>query len=450
MVNILLTIKQYNHQTIHSVQNLSVEILTKTVLSIRLNRNDIWSKNSQFSMLNSLFKLVGKKKFKVPMNKLYWPLKSAKLSKVIGSQFLFLLSFIIPQLLISTVVTATERVSFKEATYGNLPTSVGQVFIMPSDGKAASYTLLDCNTQNTFTSDGTTLYEDSKPRTDTLTICPQNQWQTVKVAFNEFDINTTDLLWAYDGDLKALRKHQAPLIGNANGFGVSSAFGGWIKSNCDPGINESGCLTFVFTTNGDANKGTGWEAIATCEEKDIKIKVPNIASQVWCGEFFNVLTIGGPTVTSNCNNAIDDETLVEVYSNGGACINSTVSKSRGKTITQTFAVGVYTIKYTLTSDPTKTTSTVFSVGDPALVCNDRIHISMGSDCGTNLTPDMITENHCDPIPGIMHYEIIVKDNFGNVITSGGKDGNYPYITKEMVDFCAVSYTHLTLPTKRIV
>ncbi len=381
------------------------------------------------------------------MNEMYPSFKWTKQTKQFYYSCILLLSLIIPHFLVINITTA-ERVSFKEATYGSLPNSFGQVFTMPSDGTATSYTISDCTAKNQFISDGSTLYADATARRDTLTLCPQNQWQTVKVTFEKFDVSNKDLLSVHNGNLAALRSYTAPLIGSASGYGASAAFGAWVQASCDPGINPSGCLTFTFKTNGDYNKGTGWDGWVSCESRDIQLQAPNINSQVWCGEYFDVLTIGGPTITTNCNAAIDDETMVEVYNaNGSTCISTTVSKSKGKTVTQTFAVGVYAITYTLKSDPTKTVSTVFSVGDPSLTCNDRINVSMGSGCGSNLTPDMITENHCDPIPGIMHYEITIKDNFGKVIASGGKNGKYPYITKDMINFCGE--TTYTAEIKRV-
>ena len=346
--------------------------------------------------------------------------------------------FLLTALLIITVpLFATEKDSFKEAIYGVLPSNtVGQVFSMPSDGKAVVYTIGNCNDDNQFINDGDILYGDAQSRKDTLTICPQNQWQGVKAIFSAFDLSSGDVLAVYDGDLQAMRNGTASFINSASGYGASAAFGAWVKATCDPSINPSGCLTFTFSTNGDFNKGTGWDAWVTCEDRDIQLSPPSITSKLNCSNYFDVLTIGGLQVNNSCGTSINDDILVEVFSSDGQdCVNAIVSKSKGKTVTQTFAIGNYAITYTLQSDPTKTKSTVFSVGQPSLVCNDRVNISLGASCSTALTPDMFTENSCEPIPGIMYYDITVKNASGKVIAKGGKNGDYPQITKDMINLC---------------
>jgi len=372
------------------------------------------------------------------MNKIYYILsvtdRKSKHFYALQALPLFLLTAL---LIITIPLFATEKDSFKEAIYGVLPSSTaGQVFSMPSDGKAIVYTIGNCDDDNQFISDGEHLYGDAQARKDTLTICPQNRWQGVKVVFSEFDLSSGDELAVYDGDLSAMRNGTASFINSASGYGASSAFGAWVKSSCDPSTNPSGCLTFTFATNGDYNKGTGWDAWVTCEARDIQLSAPSIFSSLDCDSYFDVLTIGGLQVTNSCGTSINDDILVEVFSrNGQSCINAVVSKSQGKTVTQTFAIGSYSITYTLLSDRTKTKSTVFSVGEPALVCNDKVNISLGSSCSTILQPDMFTENTCDPIPGIMYYEIQVKDAYGKVIVKGGKNGDYPTITKDMISLC---------------
>ena len=339
-----------------------------------------------------------------------------------------------------TQLPATERNSFKEATNGILSNSVGQVFTMPTGRKAISHTIINCNDENQFNSAGSPLYPDAQSNSDTITFCPQNPWQVIKVSFTHFDVAPGDGLEAYEGDLEQLRNRTASYIGSASGGSPSAAFGAWVQANCDPNINKTGCLSFRFITNGDNNKGTGWEAWVNCTERNIQLKAPDIRSQVLCGEYADVITIPGIDVSTDCG-VINDNVRVEIIGNQGHCVDAIVSKSRGKSITQSFAIGVYSIKYTLLSDQTKTVSTVFSVGSSNLVCNDRVNISLGSGCSTSLVPDMILENLCDPIPGVMYYHIVVTDRFGNIIAEGGKNGNYPQISHDLIDACgANTYT----------
>ena len=112
----------------------------------------------------------------------------------------FFLSLVL--LFISIIqLPATERNSFKEATNGILSNSVGQVFTMPTEGKAISHTIINCKEENQFNSWGSPLYLDEKPNTDTITFCPQNPWQVIKISFTHFDVANGDALEVYEGDL---------------------------------------------------------------------------------------------------------------------------------------------------------------------------------------------------------------------------------------------------------
>lgn len=352
--------------------------------------------------------------------------KSTKLAAFCLSMVLLFISI--------TQLPAIERNSFKEATNGILSNSVGQAFSMPTEGKAISHTIVNCKEENQFNSTGSPLYPDEKANTDTITFCPQNPWQVIKVSFTHFDVAGGDALEVYEGDLEQMRNGTATYIDGAHGGSPSLAFGAWVQANCDPDINETGCLTFRFRTNGDYNKGTGWKGWVNCKERNIQLKAPDIRSDVWCGEYSSIITIPGIEVSTDCG-IINDYVRVEIIGDHGHCVDAVVSKSRRQTVTQSFAIGVYSIKYTLISDKTKTVSTVFSVGSPNLVCNDKVNISLGSGCSTSLVPDMILENTCDPIPGIMYYHIVVRDPYGNIIAEGGKNGSYPQISHDLIDVC---------------
>ena len=369
------------------------------------------------------------------MNKVYTFLPSNGSVTLYKSAHLVAFFLTLVLLFISIIeLPATERNSFKEATNGILSNSVGQVFTMPTEGKAVSHTILNCYEENQFNSAGFPLYPDEKPSTDTITFCPQNPWQVIKVSFTHFDVAGGDALEVYEGNLEQMQDGTATYINSAYGGSASAAFGAWVQASCDPNLNPTGCLSFRFRTNGDYNKGTGWKAWVNCQERNIELKAPDIRSEVRCGEYSDIITIPGIEVLTQCG-TINDNVRVEVAGNYGNCIDAIVSKSRGISVTQSFAIGVYSIKYTLLSDETKTVSTVFSVGNTSIVCNDKINISLGSGCSTSLVPDMITENTCDPIPGIMYYHIVVKNQYGNIIAEGGKNGNYPQISHDMIDAC---------------
>ena len=77
------------------------------------------------------------------------------------------------------------------------------------------------------------------------TICPTDQWKQISFNFSEFDLAAGDTLCVFDG--KDTLNNQ---IAKWSGAGVSQT-GGWISSDCSPTVNPSGCLTFLFKTNGD-------------------------------------------------------------------------------------------------------------------------------------------------------------------------------------------------------
>lgn len=86
----------------------------------------------------------------------------------------------------------------------------------------------------------------------TFTICPSSG-NFVSVDFFSFQLGTGDFLSVYDGNSTA-----GPLI---NIFDVNTINPGLITS--DPNVNPSGCLTFVFTSDG-TNEGNGWAGAISC------------------------------------------------------------------------------------------------------------------------------------------------------------------------------------------
>jgi hypothetical protein len=331
-------------------------------------------------------------------------------------------------------------------------------FLMPNNGKAKSETITNCTDVNKFMDDGIPLYADTSARNDTLTICPSNQWQSVRIEFTKFDLAIGDSLHAYNGNLEALRNQNAPLIGKITGVGVSNAFGGWLNASCSPAINPSGCLTFVFETNGDLNKGTGWEAWANCTDKNIVLTPPSIPNpSLTCSEISKIQTIGAATLSSACGSISNDSTIVRIANaSGHICIDTVLSKQQNMTISDRFAIGSYIVTYKLKSDTTKQATTYFTINEPSLVCNDQVSISIGSACEVMITPDMILEGPCDTIQNTLYYAITVKDLAGKTIAKGsGKAGDYPVLTKDQLTACnntaykveisRIYYDGLTLP-----
>ncbi|MEM6319202.1 MAG: T9SS type A sorting domain-containing protein [Bacteroidota bacterium] len=345
------------------------------------------------------------------------------------------------------------------STANEAPLPFAQIFVMPNDGKAVTHTISDCDAQNKFMDDGVSfpLYSDTTARMDTLTICPKNPWQTVKVEFTDFDVAAGDTLVAFDGDLTALRARNAPVIGSGSGVGVSKAFGGWVSASCSPAINPSGCLTFVFFTNDDFAKGTGWEAWVSCNDRNITITPPSIGNpKLACGEISRMHTIGAATITAGCGTITNDSTIVRITNaSGKICIDTCLSKNQNMFIREEFAIGTYLVTYKLKGDTTKTALTYFAINEPNLVCNDRLFIPLGSACDLLVTPDMILESPCDTIQDTMYYQIKIKDASGKILASGtGRAGDYPTLSRDKIDNCTNNffveitrtyYDGLTLP-----
>ena len=298
---------------------------------------------------------------------------------------------------------------------------------MPKDSKATSTKLTSCNNEVTkdspvqFTDDGSNdgNYADDAARIDTTTFCPTDQWSRVKVVFTDFDLAKGDTLFAFQGNnaafaaaglSKLLAASGSLPVGTAIPAGTTSlasarsvadAFGGWIDADCDPAINPSGCLTFIFKTNGDRAKGTGWDAWVDCEARKVALSGVTIADvKLRCTEgtpapVDTLITIAAPTV-KGCGVDITDSVFLRVHNQHGHIVaNTMLAGGLLGSITKRFAIGQYMAIFKLKSDTSKTLSVPFSVQAPALVGNDEIRVPMGAACMAVLTPDDILEQACD-------------------------------------------------------
>ena len=308
--------------------------------------------------------------------------------------------------------------------------------IMNVSPTPAQSTLSNCGGCN-FRSEGAednTLYADTSARNNVHTICPPSQWQRLFVTFSQFDLAVGDTLYVFEGTDTI----NSP-IAKWNGTGVSQT-GGWIKANCDPAINASGCLTFQFKTNGDNNKGLGWRASLSCEETNITLTPPNnLNAKLDCKALYSIFSIQAATLLSECGIAQDSQ-MVRIYNQQGKiCIDTCLASS--DMLTDTFGIGQYLVVYKLKSDTIKSTQATLTVQGASLVCNDTIRVPFGSACAVQLSPDMLLENACDTITDSLYYFITLKGKDKNgrekiLATGGGKGGNYPMIMPEMVKKCS--------------
>ena len=305
-------------------------------------------------------------------------------------------------------------------------------FIMGANGAHMVDSLNCCDNKSTFTDDGLIdgLYADTlnEPRNDIFTICPQNQWQQLTYHFSEFGLEAGDTLYVYDG-----RTVTDSLLGKFSGAGVSQT-GGWVASTCSPSKNESSCLTFNFITDGDNNKGIGWNGNFECTDRDIQLTPPNITSpKLTCQVTTSTVTIDPATITTACGTVVDSQ-IVRIYNSKGVVCKDTCL-AFDKSFDEVFAIGQYRIEYKLKTDTVKTANATFAVQGAAHVCNDLVRIPLGSGCTIALTPDDLLERTCDTIPDTMYYFITVKglDKNGQeevIVTGGGKNQAYPIVTKE--------------------
>ena len=423
--------------------------------------------------------------------------------------------------------------------WGGFHSISAQTIVIPSDSSLLRIELDECGGTVTaddrrFTDDGANdgNYADDKARTDTVEICPKDQWHRIKVVFTDFDLAIGDTLFAFQGNVAALgtaglaAANAATLPGGATipvdatpatlnaiivggtgeaareaaasffngntpsvaqlqalidaliaalnlgnlpnttpasdgtgtGIGVGStalasarsgsvsdAFGGWIDADCNPRVNPTGCLTFVFQTNGDRAKGAGWDAWVDCENRDLTVETVNIPSRRLTCEraAYGIITIPAPAVMfcdSTATQTADDSVrLVVTNERGVVCIDSCLTKAgMNNSVTDTFAIGSYKATYTLKSDTEKTSTSIFSVQAPSLVCNDNINIPLGAACMIVITPDDLLEQPCDTIHDTMYYNITItlgsgKDAKELTTTNVGdasKPVAYPVITTD--------------------
>lgn len=320
--------------------------------------------------------------------------------------------------------------------------------------------LATCNGEPTTTStrwtdDGTNdgNYADpmGQERRDTTEICPTDAWHRVKVVFTDFDLEANDSLVAFQGKKSLLRgpftstadslaKRAAIRDSVATGTGTSAAFGAWIEADCNAQVNASGCLTFIFYTNGQNSKGRGWDAWVDCSEKKVEFGTINIPSRkLTCdSSAYGVIPITVPSVKACGVNAAgtSDSVIIRITNQrGDVCIDTCLSNNAGNTLSDTFAIGSYLATYKWKFDTAKVKTAAFSVQAPSLICNDDIEVPLGSACMIQLTPDDLLENPCDTMTDTMYYNITVTlgtgKNAQTLKTTGFADGNavvYPVIT----------------------
>ena len=318
-----------------------------------------------------------------------------------------------------TVTNGTDILSVGNLCHYETACGADQTIVIPSQSGISGFaTINDCAADNRFISDGIHTYTDGSARYNEMTICPNVTGQVLSVAFQSFDLAVGDTLAVYDGI-----DTTATFIAKGSGNSISLINGGWVRSNCDPTINATGCLTFVFTTNGDDFKGAGWEALVSCELQGVTFlnRPDNVFAAASCDSLKTRVNFRTPTInrsSSDCLLSNDD--IIVTYCDFRDTLPA------GQLSFPVFPIGIYDITYKLLADTTITTSNSVSVSSPALACNDTIITAIGQGCSTMLLPDDLLENSCDTETSSVAqtYTISVKTDTGFVVGTGP---NFPIL-----------------------
>ncbi|MEM6319685.1 MAG: hypothetical protein AAF960_18575 [Bacteroidota bacterium] len=308
-----------------------------------------------------------------------------------------------------------------------------QTIRIPKTSSTDTTIITDCSQQISFKSDSTSgvQYVDTAARNSISVICPQDTSRFLRFNFSLFDLEAGDTLAVYDGP-----NVLSPFIGSGSGAGNFQMNGGWVASNCDKTQNSSGCLTFVFKTDGDNAKGAGWEAWVTCEDDNLRIMPPaNQFQTLACDDFKTPITVTAGNLITSCGLA-SDTLLVQIFNNRGTLCKDTCIRADSSFVIDTLAIGSYTVRHTLKGFPETKAEHYIILSSPALTCNDEVEAVFGASCLASIRPDYILENPCDTSANL-YYNIVLKTADGSrVIKSGSsRNNNYPVVSKDDVQFC---------------
>ena len=104
-------------------------------------------------------------------------------------------------------------------------------------------------------------------------VCPDDMTtQLVKIAFDDFDIAPGDTIAIHQGCGTDGAFAQPPYYGGGSSA-ANSLNSSWFVANCE----SDGCLTVVYSPNGDNNKGTGFSFTTSNETRMADISCPSDA-----------------------------------------------------------------------------------------------------------------------------------------------------------------------------
>ena len=322
-----------------------------------------------------------------------------------------------PQLITTIKSTKVDAESASETSM-NFSMADTITYVMPflKVNEYVEQDLPDCEQIYRFNSDGEVVYKDNlnEKRNNVFVICPSTHGRRIVVTFSEFNLSAGDELIIYDG---ADTLASTPIIDRATGVGVSQINGGWLGSNCDPGINPTGCLTFNLKTNGDGNSGKGWRSIVNCLPDGLTSfeNVRNISVSADCQTLEAAISLTVPALdvgNRGLCTIVNDSVIVDY------CGFLDTLKAK-EVINRTLPFGTYPVHFKLLADTSIQAHSFIYITTPGLVCNDTINAAIGQGCKTFLQPDDLLENFeaCQAFDNgtiKQYYLVSVKTDTGTV------------------------------------
>jgi hypothetical protein len=280
----------------------------------------------------------------------------------------------------------------------------------------------------------------------------------VRIVFNQYDLAAGDILEVFDGEV-ASHSNSNLLASTGEGSSVADApGGGWIDASpcgidtdgngiLDSNDDLSGCLTLVFTPNGDQTKGAGYAFHVECLSKGFNFPLEG-QSQVFTrivslGEFCEGTGINFPNTPPQYSDCTGGALIATAD-----CNNVTITAT-----TITVPIGTTTITYTSPLYPEKSVTYKYTVLPPSLACNDAVNVSLLNDCVIAVTPDLILEDPCefqtlsgtDPF-ALYGVEYTVEFSDPNVLIVGTTLQGFP-----VADFSSVPCgTRLDVKVSRVI
>ncbi len=268
-----------------------------------------------------------------------------------------------------------------------------------------------CGEEDVFFFDDNTidgiLYTDEEARNDSIVLCSEGSISPLTLFFHEFSIANGDNLEVYNGDITS---SSPSLINNFSGHGVS-ATGGWTASTCGSS-NPSGCISFIFRTNGDKIKSTGWKAKVVCDPADIKIQcVGDKTVQHSCTDSPSLVPVSFKVPTFTSTSSCGGTTQLKVALSTCATATIPSEAQSGQTISGKFPIGEHEVTAHLPGNTAINCSFKITVTAASFSCNNRVPAKMDADCIAPLNLSELVKDDC--YGAGISFDLSVKDKEGN-------------------------------------